>query len=135
MQKNDRSDTIDDVEMRGHKMEEITGKQLEMELQQREPVIAVFIHTPLCGTCKVAKKMVEVASASVPYLPVYSININQSPTFAQKWKVESVPGLFLYQKGLNVERIYAFHSVSSIHTLFKKYAALRKAQQLEGDNY
>ncbi len=121
------------LEKWGDDMEELTNHQLEEKLQKREPLFFVFVHTPLCGTCKLAKRMIEVTALSFPSLSVYSLNINHFPSFAQKWRVESVPSLLIYKNGLGAERIYAFHSISYIHRLFKRYDALQKVQQLKGD--
>ncbi|WP_332630200.1 thioredoxin family protein [Halalkalibacter flavus] len=106
-------------------MEEISHSTLEKMLANREPITVVFVYTPLCGTCKLAEKMVAVVDSTLESLPIYSLNINHSPAFAQKWKIKSVPCLLLFQKGLGVERIYAFQSIGFIHDVLKPYAAAR----------
>ncbi|WP_052144670.1 thioredoxin family protein [Halalkalibacter okhensis] len=104
-------------------MEDISNSTLEKMLSDREPLTVVFVYTPLCGTCKLAEKMVAVVDSTFESLPIFSLNINHSPVFAQKWKIQSVPCLLLFQKGLGVERIYAFHSIGYIHNILKPYAA------------
>lgn len=110
-------------------MKEITSSNLEKMLRDRESLTIVFVHTPLCGTCKMARGMVELVGRSFHSLPLYSLNINHASSFAQKWKVKSVPCLLLFQKGLGVERIYAFRSVSYIHEVLKPYAAAWSLQK------
>lgn len=105
-------------------MKDITSNEVEEMLRERPPLTIVFVQTPLCGTCKMAKRMLEVIGVSFDSLPMYSLNINHAPSFAQKWKIESVPCLLLFQKGLGVERIYAFRSFEYLHGMLKPYAAI-----------
>ncbi|MDT8859952.1 thioredoxin family protein [Alkalihalobacillus sp. MEB130] len=106
-------------------MQDISHHTLEKMLANRDPVTAVFVYTPLCGTCKLASKMMTVVESALEPFPIFSLNINHSPAFAQNWKIKSVPCLLLFQKGLGVERIYAFHSIGYLHSMLKPYAAVR----------
>jgi thioredoxin-like negative regulator of GroEL len=110
-------------------MEEISNHTLESILAAREPFTIVFVYTPLCGTCKLAEKMLLVVQSSFKALPIYSLNINHSPLFAQKWRIKSVPCLLVFQKGLGVERIYAFQSIGYVHKVLKPYAATSSLQE------
>ncbi len=105
-------------------MKEITSSELEEMLKGRDPLTIVFVHTPLCGTCKMARRMIDVIGSAFDSLSIHSLNINHAPSFAQKWKIESVPCLLLFQKGLGVERIYAFRSIEYLHGVLKPYAAV-----------
>jgi thioredoxin-like negative regulator of GroEL len=104
-------------------MEEISSSALDRMLAARDPLTIVFVYTPLCGTCKVAERMVRVVESAFDTLPIFSLNINHSPAFAQKWKIKSVPCLLMFQKGLGVERVYAFQSIGYVHDIVKPYAA------------
>ncbi|GAE25015.1 thioredoxin [Halalkalibacter wakoensis JCM 9140] len=104
-------------------MEDISYNELNVILAERRPVTVVFVYTPLCGTCKVAKDMISIVQATHESLPIFSVNINHSPSFAQNWKIKSVPCLLIFQKGLGVERVYAFQSIGFIHHVLKPYAA------------
>ena len=103
-------------------MEEIVSNVLEKKLAARERLTIVFVYTPLCGTCKLAESMLRIVESSLEPLPLYSLNINHSPTFAQQWKIQSVPCLLVFQKGLGVERIYAFGSIGFLYNKVKPYA-------------
>ncbi|MCM3761282.1 thioredoxin family protein [Alkalihalobacillus oceani] len=110
-------------------MKEISGEQLKRSIARREELTIVFVHTPLCGTCKLARNMLELVEESLHGLPLVSININEAPWFAQEWKIESVPCLLVFQKGLGVERVYAFRSLPYLHTLLKKYISYTNTLQ------
>nr|WP_285874284.1 thioredoxin family protein [Halalkalibacter oceani] len=113
----------------GDDVKEISGEQLKRSIARREELTIVFVHTPLCGTCKLARNMLELVEESLHGLPLVSININEAPWFAQEWKIESVPCLLVFQKGLGVERVYAFRSLPYLHTLLKKYISYTNTLQ------
>ncbi|QCT02765.1 hypothetical protein E6C60_2050 [Paenibacillus algicola] len=57
-----------------------------------QPVI-VFLHTPFCGTCKAARKMLEVAEAMLPDGMLLESDVNFLPDLVQQLQVRSVPAL------------------------------------------
>ncbi len=75
---------------------------------------AVFVHTPLCGTCKAARRMLEVAEAMLPQLKMASANLNLMPDMAQIFRIESVPCLLIKCPDGGVKKIYRFGSVQEL---------------------
>ncbi|MFC5467619.1 thioredoxin family protein [Cohnella suwonensis] len=75
---------------------------------------AVFVHTPLCGTCLAAKKMLAVAEALVPELPVSAANLNVMPGLAQRFQIESVPCLLVKKASGEWTKNYRFPSVTEL---------------------
>lgn len=41
-------------------------QELTLALEQAGEPLVVFLHTPLCGTCKAARRMLEVAAHLLP---------------------------------------------------------------------
>jgi thioredoxin-like negative regulator of GroEL len=79
---------------------------------------AVFLYTPLCGTCKVASRMLEVVMAMRPSYEVDRANIHFTPQLAQEWRVESVPCLVAFE-GREARKLYAFQSVETVDRFLK----------------
>lgn len=92
---------------------------LELLGKSGEPLV-VFLHTPLCGTCKAARRMLEVAEHLLPPgLLIAEGNVNSLPQLVQDLRITSVPALLavpsdrstgpdvLYSIG-SVERVLAF---------------------------
>lgn len=75
--------------------------EITRRIESKEDVI-VFIHTPLCGTCKYVSNMLQILEESYEQLTINQLNINQYPDFAQMWQIKSVPCLLVFQKGLGV---------------------------------
>ncbi|WP_010494091.1 thioredoxin family protein [Paenibacillus elgii] len=74
----------------------------------------IFFYTPLCGTCKVGEKMLEVVQALNPRTTMGRCNINFSPLLARNWKIESVPCLVRWQQGA-MDKKYRFDDVQELH--------------------
>lgn len=91
-----------------------TELQANDKISQRELAI-IYLYTPLCGTCQVAKKMLTVVEAAVPGLDIGMINVNYARELALSYEVESVPCLLVFQQGKILKRIYAFQSVEYLY--------------------
>jgi thioredoxin 1 len=78
----------------------------------------IYFYTPLCGTCKLAKRMLDIVETAIPELNIQSCNINTASEIAEKYSIESVPCLIVFKDGEIKEKIYAFQSVDYIYRLF-----------------
>lgn len=72
-----------------------------------------YIYTPLCGTCQVASKMMQVVQEMKPF-SIGQANINYLENFAMDYQIESVPCLLIAKGGTVYKKIYAFQSVPFI---------------------
>lgn len=98
-------------------MKELTIE--EWEGGSFEPLTYLYVYTPLCGTCKVGERMLEVVLETLPDVPLYKMNINLVPHLAEKWKVESVPCLITLKNKSPIQKVYAMKSVLDLYRLFK----------------
>jgi len=97
-------------------MLEIKKDQLNM------PTYFMFIHTPFCGTCRMARQMLtKMESVHQKHL-FYEMNASLFPEFMQEAKIESVPCLFIRQDGVIKEKVYTFHSIPNIYHYLLKYS-------------
>ncbi|WP_027084787.1 thioredoxin family protein [Cohnella panacarvi] len=76
--------------------------------------LAVFVHTPLCGTCALAKRMLAVVEQIRPDFRLYAANLNAMPGIAQTFRIESVPCLLVKGKDGGWAKQYRFPSVTDI---------------------
>ena len=83
-------------------------------------VVAFYLYTPMCGTCAVASKMLDVIENLLPELPIGKANINFHQSFALDNQIESVPCLLIGRKDQKIEKIYAFQSVPYLYDKLKK---------------
>ncbi|WP_017756331.1 thioredoxin family protein [Calidifontibacillus oryziterrae] len=102
------------------KMVEIAKGRLAEIICDQE-VQFVYFYTPLCGTCQLAGKMIEIVSETIRDIIFYKCNVNYTPVIARQYEIESVPCLTVWQGGKVIEKIYAFQSVTNIYDVIMKY--------------
>ncbi|WP_285768368.1 thioredoxin family protein [Peribacillus sp. SI8-4] len=80
----------------------------------------LYLYTPLCGTCQVASKMLEISLQLFPEMMAGKMNMNYVQTMAETYEIESVPCLLLFKEGQLDKKIYAFQSVPYLYGLLKE---------------
>ena len=75
-------------------METWTREQWEMALKEF-PEAVYYLYTPMCGTCAVASKMMEVISVMKPEIPIGKADLNYVQDIAVDYEIESVPCLLI----------------------------------------
>jgi protein-disulfide isomerase-like protein with CxxC motif len=83
-------------------------------------ITVMCLYTPLCGTCQVASRMVDVVEKLFPDITFLREDLNYIPERAIEWQIESVPCLLIFQNGELKKKIYAFHSVPYLYETIKK---------------
>jgi thioredoxin-like negative regulator of GroEL len=106
---------------KGDSMLEITRKNWDnlMERSVAQPIF-LYLETPLCGTCKMGKKMFTVAAETANSqldnpVEAATCNINGIPELAERYGVTSVPCLLVLSRGIAQKKIYALQSASFIY--------------------
>ncbi|WP_029099170.1 thioredoxin family protein [Brevibacillus thermoruber] len=103
-------------------MREWTKTEMELLASQTDKPAAVFVYTPLCGTCKLAERMLTVVQEALPGLTLYRANLNLLPELAEMWRVTSVPALLILERGAVAERHYALRSVDFLYHVLMRFA-------------
>lgn len=98
-------------------MIETTVKQLE-----NKQSYLLYIYTPFCGTCHVARQFLEMIEDTLQEQVFYEMNAMYEADFMQRYKVKNVPCLFIYRDGKVKEKIYTFYSIQNIYSYLLEYA-------------
>jgi thioredoxin 1 len=93
---------------------EMTIGKIETTIKNNK-YAALYLFTPMCGTCMVAGRMVEVIEKLFPQIVFMKADLNYIPSMADSRSVESVPCMLLFRDGHLQEKIYAFQSVPYLH--------------------
>lgn len=96
-------------------------KVTEEELEELEHFL-LYIYTPFCGTCHVAKTFLDKIEATHQEKIFYEMNASLYPDFMQEYKIESVPCLLIKDQGEIKERIYTFYSIANMYQYIYQYA-------------
>ncbi|MHA6259992.1 thioredoxin family protein [Sporosarcina sp. CAU 1771] len=91
-------------------MEKWSREQWDAAKQESDCVV-YYLYTPICGTCAVASKMMEVISVMKPNIPMGKADLNYVQDIAVDYEIESVPCLLISRNGKISDKIYAFKSV------------------------
>ena len=80
---------------------------------------AIFFFTPLCGTCKVTLRMLEIIESMHSNIRLYSANVNYMPRLVSEWRIASVPCIIILDQQKVVDIIYASRSVQYLSEKLK----------------
>jgi len=96
-------------------LQEITEQALNEERY------LLYIYTPFCGTCSVARTMLEKIESVHKETIFYEMNASYFPEFMYDNKIESVPCLLIKEENQIKEKIYAFRSIGNIYSYLIQY--------------
>lgn len=101
-------------------MKEWTKQDIHEAIEKKESAI-IYFYTPLCGTCQVAGRMLDVIE-DMTSKTIYQADLNYLPDIAELFKIESVPCLLLLNRGCVSKKIYAFRSIPYLLEILKEYS-------------
>ncbi|ARI76665.1 thioredoxin family protein [Halobacillus mangrovi] len=101
-------------------MEELEQKTIEATLQD-EALALIFVHSPFCGTCHLARQMLTTIEATFGQEIFWEFNASLHPDLMKKYQIESVPCLLVTEKSRLIEKVYAFHSVTNMYEKVSNY--------------
>ncbi len=78
-------------------IEELNEKQAMQLAKESGESVVLYAYTPLCGTCKMGRRMLEAALPLLPEQQVYALNINFAPRFVQELQLTSIPCLIVFE--------------------------------------
>ena len=95
-------------------------KEIKQETLEEKDYL-LYIYTPFCGTCHLARTMLEKIETIHQTDIFYEMNASVYPEFMQDEKIESVPCLLIKKNNQVREKIYAFHSIPNIYSYLLEY--------------
>ena len=100
-------------------MKQLSEVELEELLMHKKHGFGVFLYTPMCGTCKLAEKMLSVLSEMIPSPMLYKSNVNTLNRFMQSWKIQSIPCLIIMDKGECLRIEYKMGSIDRLYDVLQ----------------
>lgn len=79
----------------------------------------IYLYTPVCGTCAVAKSYLDIVREIPGTPPITEKDINLAPSLAVEWEIESVPCLVKLKNGIVIEKLYAFEHVAKTYNFIR----------------
>lgn len=95
------------------KVETWTREEWE-KVKNNSGKVLYYLYTPICGTCMVASKMMNVVEAMKQDVPMGKADLNYIQDVAVDYEIESVPCLLITENGVVKDKVYAFQSVPDL---------------------
>ena len=83
---------------------------------------ALYLYTPMCGTCKIAGRTLEITETTETGYEIGKADLNYVEPLAENYQVESVPCLLIWKNGTLVDKIYKFESVSNLFETLRSHS-------------
>nr|WP_041060952.1 thioredoxin family protein [Jeotgalibacillus campisalis] len=101
-------------------MQEWNLEQLQAKLDETAHT-ALYLYTPMCGTCKLAGRMLDITAATLPDYKIGKADLNYVESLADTYQIESVPCLLIWKNGEFEEKLYKFESVPNIFEIMQSH--------------
>lgn len=88
-------------------------QEITEEILKKDNLL-LYIHTPFCGTCHLARSILQQIETVLGKEVFCEMNASFYPDFMHEYKIKSVPCLYIKVDGVVKEKIYTFHSMANI---------------------
>lgn len=99
----------------------VTAETLEENTAQGTVVLDLW--APWCGPCKILGPMLEELERELPGLTVLKQNVDEDKTLADRFKVQSVPTMIIFQGGKPVEKVSGVYPKAKLKGYFEQVLA------------
>jgi hypothetical protein len=108
-------------EVRSEMLEEWSQDHILGTHSYTQSTFAVFAYSPLCGTCTLARRMIELALQIDEQICIVKNNMLYSPQLTQKWQIKSIPAIIIVEKQQVIHIRYHMQSVDELLIYLRKY--------------
>jgi thioredoxin 1 len=102
----------------------------ESDLKVNHGLYAIKFWATWCMPCKTYAPTIDKLDKEFEDISFISIDVDQVPTLAQKFKVQSLPALILIKDGEEFDRIRGMSAITPLRT---KLRELNKSQDEQGE--
>lgn len=82
--------------------------------------VVVDFFADWCGPCKMLSPVLEKLSAVNPYVKFYKVNIDENPSLADEFEVQSIPNIVIIKNGQAVDRSIGFKSEQQLQEIIDR---------------
>ena len=83
----------------------INENNFEAEVLNSESAVLLDFYADWCGPCRMIAPTIEEVAAEHPEIKVGKLNVDEAPSIAIKYGVESIPTLIVFRNGQAVNKV------------------------------
>lgn len=95
-------------------------EHLLTNFMNKDKVSFIYFYTPMCGTCHLAKRFLQIVEKMDNVPTIYEADINYFKVIAKEWEIESVPCFIAFRESKVVDKMYAFESVTKVYEFIQQ---------------
>lgn len=91
------------------------------EVIKHEGVVLVDFWATWCGPCKMIAPVLEDLAAEVTNAKIVKIDVDENPTLANEYGVQSIPTLKIFKNGAEVDTLIGFMPKDALKDAITKH--------------
>lgn len=95
-------------------MQSITDNQFQSEVLESKGLVLVDFWAEWCGPCRQLGPVLEEVSKEMSDVKICKMNVDEAPNTAANFGIRSIPTMFLFKDGKQIDVKVGFNSQSSI---------------------
>ena len=80
----------------------------EFDTEVKDGVVIVDFYADWCGPCKMLAPVLEEVAQELPKVTFAKVDVDQDPSLAGRYGIQSIPHLILFKDGQAVDQISGF---------------------------
>ncbi|MBR6762045.1 MAG: thioredoxin [Oscillospiraceae bacterium] len=96
----------------------LTPDNFEQEVLQAEGTVLVDFWASWCGPCRmIAPIVAEIAEEYAGRVTVGKVNVDEQQALAMQYRIESIPTILIFRKGILAEKVIGYRSKEQLIAL------------------